>query len=193
METGSVYVCVCVRERVRKLGTGSCDLRLAKGGEVGWVRTPEKHGGWASVLGTMGLSVPTAPTTHYHLSSPCVWHSGSGFWMEPCGPRPGSFCLSLPPPLPRLHPGSWSRALSVSQSSGVHFIFSAFLILVLCLVTSMCLSACLSVYVCPGLSFGLPVPAYTCVCPSLSVNAHLSAKARKVGSALSTWLGMRVS
>ena len=55
---------------------------------------------WASVLGTMGLSVPTAPTTHYHLSSPCVWHSGSGFWMEPCGPRPGSFCLSLPPPLP---------------------------------------------------------------------------------------------
>ena len=69
---------------------------------------------WASVLGTMGLSVPTAPTTHYHLSSPCVWHSGSGFWMEPCGPRPGSFCLSLPPPLPRLHPGSWSRALSVS-------------------------------------------------------------------------------
>ena len=49
METGSgVCVCVCVCMRVKKLGRGSCGLRLAKGGEVGWVRTPEKQEGLLS-------------------------------------------------------------------------------------------------------------------------------------------------
>lgn len=39
-------VCVCMR--VKKLERGSCGLRLAKGGEVGWVRTPEKQDGLLS-------------------------------------------------------------------------------------------------------------------------------------------------
>ena len=45
---GDVCVCVCVCMRVKKLGGGSCDLRLAKGGEMGWVRTPEKQEGLLS-------------------------------------------------------------------------------------------------------------------------------------------------
>ena len=45
-----VCVCVCVCMRVKKLGRGSCGLRLAKGGEVGWVRTPEKQEGLLSCV-----------------------------------------------------------------------------------------------------------------------------------------------
>lgn len=62
-----------------------------------------------------------------------------------------------PPSLARLHPGSCLLAsVCLSGCLCVCLIFSAFLILVLCLSHPY---ICLCVFL--GLSFGLPVPAYT--------------------------------
>ena len=70
---------------------------------------------------------------------------------------PWDFYPLLPPTLPHLHPGSYLLAsVCLSGCLCVRLIFSAFLILVLCL-SHPCICLC----VCLGLSFGLPVPAYT--------------------------------
>lgn len=108
---------------------------------------------------SLGLCVPTAPT-HYHLNSPCDWHLGSGFWLEPCGLGPGHSCPFLPPslatPAPRFLPPGFCLSLWVNlclpHLLSIHNpCFGS--------VTSLYLSVCM----CLGLSFGLSVPAYTCV------------------------------
>lgn len=133
-----------------------------------------------SVVGTLGLGVPHAPTLS--CSSPCAWDLCSGFWWEPWGHGAGHSCPFLPLssalPAPSFQPPGYCLSL---WCLCVCLIFSGFLIFFLCLsLPYIYLSVCM----CLGLSFGLLVPAYTCVCVHLCLwmFASLPRQGRGVGS-----------
>lgn len=122
--------------------------------------------GGASVLGTLGLSVPPAPTTsaapefgtRAQVLDGALWPVA---WLFL--PLPASLSA---PPTPRF---LVQAPVCLSRSVCVHFIFSAFPILVLCLVTSMCLSICLCVprlvFWTASASIHLCVSIIVCECP----------------------------